>query len=106
MLQLDDPRPPRSDEAVLGRDEEGVQQDQRRDAEELEEEIHGPTPGAGTRRFLVHQLGRSIGNGPGVPVAAGAAEDDEPLEVRQRFGDGEAPLDGRERAPKRSCETS
>src|SRR5581483_11736392 len=48
-------------------------------------------------RFLVHQLGRSIGNRPGVPGPACAAEDDEPLEVRQRFRNGEAALNGRQR---------
>ena len=40
--QLLDPRPPRGHERVLARDEEGVQQDQRRDAEELEEKGHVP----------------------------------------------------------------
>ena len=40
-LELDDPRPPRRDEAVLGRHEEGVQEDQDRYAEKLEEDVHG-----------------------------------------------------------------
>ena len=41
MVQLDDPRPPRRHEPVLGRDEERVQQDQGRNAEKLEEKGHG-----------------------------------------------------------------
>jgi hypothetical protein len=41
MLQLDDPRPPGRHEPVLGCDEEGVQQDQRRNADELQEDSHG-----------------------------------------------------------------
>jgi hypothetical protein len=35
MLQLDDPGPARGDEAVFGRNEEGVQQDQNADGDEL-----------------------------------------------------------------------
>jgi hypothetical protein len=35
MLQLDDAGPPCGDEAVFGRDEEGVQQDQNADGDEL-----------------------------------------------------------------------
>ena len=40
------PRSPYGDEAVLGGDEEAVQQDQHRDGEELEEECHAPLSGA------------------------------------------------------------
>ncbi len=40
MVQLDDARAPRRDERVLGRHEEGVEQDQNPDAEELESEGH------------------------------------------------------------------
>ena len=40
--QLLDLRPPRGHERVLARNEERVQQDQRRDAEELEEKGHVP----------------------------------------------------------------
>ena len=43
MLQLDDPRPPRRDEPVLGRHEEGVEQDQDRDPEQLQEKRHALT---------------------------------------------------------------
>ena len=43
MLQLDNARPARGHEAVLGRDEEGVQEDENADCEELEEERHAPT---------------------------------------------------------------
>ena len=46
VLQLDDARAARGDEAVLGRDEEGVQQDENADCDELEEERHAPTPWA------------------------------------------------------------
>jgi len=46
MLQLDDAGPPRGHEAVFGRDEEGVQQDQNADGDELEEDRHAPTPWA------------------------------------------------------------
>ena len=35
MVQLDDPGPPSSDEAVFGRDKEGVQQDENADRDEL-----------------------------------------------------------------------
>jgi hypothetical protein len=35
VLQLDDPGAARGDEAVFGRDEEGVQQDQNADGDEL-----------------------------------------------------------------------
>ena len=44
VVQLDDPRPPRRHEPVLGRDEEGVQQDQNCDADEFKKESHAPTP--------------------------------------------------------------
>src|SRR4051812_50014614 len=46
MLQLDDAGPTRGHEAVLGRNEERVQQDENADREELEEERHAPTPWA------------------------------------------------------------
>jgi hypothetical protein len=46
MLQLDDARSARSHEAVFGRHEEGVQQNQSADADELEEDRHAPTPWA------------------------------------------------------------
>ena len=46
MLQLDDAGPPRGHEAVFGRDEEGVQQDQNADGDELEEDRQAPTPWA------------------------------------------------------------
>ena len=36
----------RGDEAVLGRDEERVQQDENADRDELEEDRHAPTPWA------------------------------------------------------------
>ena len=62
VVELDDPRPPRRDERVLGRDEEGVEQDQDPDADELESECHAPTlPGAcGTRREVVHRTKRAV----------------------------------------------
>ena len=46
LFELRDPGAARGDEAVLGRDEEGVQQDENADCEELEEERHAPTPWA------------------------------------------------------------
>ena len=46
MLQLHDARAPRRHEAVFGRDEEAVQQDENPDGDELEEERHAPTPWA------------------------------------------------------------
>ena len=46
MVQLDDARAPGGDEAVFGRDEKGVQQNQNADGDELEEERQAPTPGA------------------------------------------------------------
>jgi hypothetical protein len=46
MVQLDDPRPARGHEPVLGRDEERVEENQDPDADELEEECHAPTSGA------------------------------------------------------------
>jgi len=46
VLQLDDARSARSHEAVFGRHEEGVQQNQSADADELEEDRHAPTPWA------------------------------------------------------------
>jgi hypothetical protein len=46
VVQLDDPRPPRRDQAVFGSDEERVQQDQNADGEELEKKGQAPTPGA------------------------------------------------------------
>src|SRR5439155_9125399 len=55
-----------------------------------------PDPrGPGTRRDLVFQLGRSIGK-RSVGTACRAAAEDEVLEVRERLGDGEAPLRRRE----------
>jgi len=46
MVQLDDPCPARSHEAVFGRDEESVQQDENADCDEFQEERHAPTPWA------------------------------------------------------------
>ena len=46
LRELLDPRPARRDEPVLGRHEIGVQQDQRRDAEEFQEKGHAPLSGA------------------------------------------------------------
>jgi hypothetical protein len=46
MVELDDPRAPGRDEAVLGRDEERVEQDQDCNADELVEESHALTPKA------------------------------------------------------------
>jgi len=46
VVQLDDPRPPRRDEGVLRRHEEGVGEDQDPDADELECEGHAPNLGA------------------------------------------------------------
>jgi hypothetical protein len=46
VVEFDDARAARRDEAVLGRDEEGVQQDENADRDELEEERHAPTPWA------------------------------------------------------------
>jgi hypothetical protein len=43
VLQLDDPRPPRRDEAVLRGHEERVEQDQDCDPDQLEEECHALT---------------------------------------------------------------
>ena len=43
VLQLDDPRPARRDEAVLRGHEERVEQDQDRDPDQLEEECHALT---------------------------------------------------------------
>jgi hypothetical protein len=48
VVELEDPRPARGDESVLGRDEERVEQDQEPNADELEEKSH-----ALTRRALV-----------------------------------------------------
>src|SRR5262249_56192991 len=47
LRELRDLRPPRRDEAVLGRDEEAVQEDQRRDCDQLEKKRHA---GAGVWR--------------------------------------------------------
>ncbi len=44
VLQLDDPRAPRGDQTVFGRDKEGVQQDENADRKELEEEGHAQAP--------------------------------------------------------------
>ena len=53
VLQLDDPRAPRRDEAVLRRDEERVQQDQDSDPAELQKKCHALTlPSAGRARVL------------------------------------------------------
>ena len=49
VVQLDDARPPGSHEGVLGRDEEGVQQDQDANADELQKKIHAPVTGAQVR---------------------------------------------------------
>ena len=46
VVQLDDPRAARRDERVLRRHEEGVDEDQRPDAEQLECEGHAPNLGA------------------------------------------------------------
>src|ERR671930_2038609 len=46
LRKLFDARPARRHEPVLGRDEERVQENQRRDGEDLEEEAHAPIPGA------------------------------------------------------------
>ena len=46
VAELGDAGAPRRDEAVFGRDEEGVQQEQACDREELEEESHAPLSGA------------------------------------------------------------
>ena len=46
VVELDDARPACRDEAVFGRDEEAVQQDENADGEEFEEQRHAPTPGA------------------------------------------------------------
>ncbi len=97
MVQLDDPRAPGRDEAVLGRDEERVEQDQDCNADELVEEGHAPTPGAHVLDGCSStRLRRSIGHAPVVLGARRAAEHDEPLEVRERLGDGEAALDRRQ----------
>jgi hypothetical protein len=63
--QLLDLRPARGDERVLARDEERVQQDQRRYAEELEEE--GSRSGRrrrGTKRVVVQRSRRSVAGPP------------------------------------------
>ena len=44
LIELAEFRSPRGHEAILGRDEEAVQQDENADGDELEEEAHGPTP--------------------------------------------------------------
>ena len=61
VLQLDDPRPPRRDEAVFRRDEERVEQDQESDPDELQREVSRPhQEGVGTRKVVVHLSRRSI----------------------------------------------
>jgi hypothetical protein len=44
--ELDETGPPRGDERVLGRDEEGVPQHEEENGEDLEEDGHAPSPGA------------------------------------------------------------
>ena len=46
LLELLNPRPPRRDERILRRDEERVQQNQRRDGGKLHKDRHAPLSGA------------------------------------------------------------
>ena len=99
VVKLDDPRPPGRHERVLGRDEEGVQQDQDPDADQLESESHAPTPGAHVLDGSSSTSGAaSIGNAPVVLAAVGPSEHDEPFEMGERLGDRESPLDRSELA--------
>jgi len=96
MVELDDPRAPGRDEAVLGRDEERVEQDQDCNADELVEKSHAPTPGALVLGGISStRLRRSIGHGAVVLDARRPTEAHEPFQVRQRLRDGETPLDRR-----------
>src|SRR5204863_8811703 len=98
---LDDPRPAGGDEAVLGRDEEGVQQDQAADRQKLEEKCHAPSSGAQVLEGSSSTgEARSIGDAPVVPPPLGPARDDEALEVRKRLGDRETALDRRQLVPE------
>ena len=95
LLELDDLRAPRRHEAVLGRDEEPVQQHQPDEGEQLEEDRHAPLSGAWVLGgSSSSKLGRSIGNDPDVLVPFGPILEHEPLEVGERLGDGEPPRGG------------
>ena len=92
LLQLDDFRPARGHEAVLGGHEERIQEQQPDKGGQLEGDSHAPvSPGAqvlGGRSSS--KLARSIGNGSDVLDAFGALLEHEPLEVGERLRDREA----------------
>ena len=68
-LELADPRAPRRDEAVLGRHEERVQQDQPGEGEKLEREGHLPRAAAAGAQVLG---GTSSSKRPGIVASAAA----------------------------------
>ena len=84
-------RPPRGHQRVLGRDEDRVPEHEQEDREDSKGVAQAPLSGAWVLEGS-SKLARSIGNGPAVvPAPFGALLEDEPLEVRERLGDGEAP---------------
>ena len=101
-MELDDARAPRGDERVLRRDEEAVEQHKQPDGKQLESECHAPAPKGVPvleGRSSTSELA-SIGDGTVVLDPPGPVDHDEPLEVRERLGNGEATLDRRERRPE------
>src|SRR5581483_11854610 len=93
LRELVEARPPHGDERVLGRDEEAVQEDEDGDGEKLESLLHArERPVLGGKSSSSTRLGGSIGKRSAVIGARGAVGEHEPLAVRQRLGDGEAPL--------------
>ena len=118
LRELLDPRPARRDEPVLGRHEIGVQQDQRRDAEEFQEKGHAPAlrRARSTRPvfFVQLDLRRSIGNAGVVTPWAGLGPPGQAVPGGQasRRAAKRRPLasrDGaeeREARPRRRCEAS
>ena len=90
--QLDDARSARRHEAVFGRDEEGVHQDQAPPRRRAQRGSSRPVPvGVGTRRMSSSNWGQ-YRKPVVVPSAGGAALPDEPFQVRERLGDGETAL--------------
>ena len=105
LLELDDLRATRRHEAVLGRDEEPVQQHQPDEGEQLEKDRHAPLSGAWVLGGCSSsKLARSIGNDPDVLVPLGPILEHEPLEMGERLRDGEPPR-ARASAPRRRGRT-
>ena len=84
LLELDDLRPARRHEAVLGRDEKRVQEQQPGDGGQLEEDRHAPvSPEAQVLGgSSSSKLARSIGNHPDVLAPFRPLLDHEALQMR------------------------